>query len=113
MGYLSEHNWTVSAEEKERCIQLAEYLVEHRSTVRATACYFGISKSTVHKDLSEKLWHVHPALYESAKQIMEQNKAERHIRGGKATQNKYRQLREKQDKNDRSHKKGNLSKENT
>ena len=83
------------AEEKERCIRLGEYLVENNSTVRATAAYFGISKSTVHKDLSEKLPHIRISLYEEVKRVMDRNKAERHIRGGKATQDKYRTLRDK------------------
>ena len=85
----------LSAEEKERCIRLGEYLVEHNSTVRATAQFFGISKSTVHKDLTEKLPYIKRSLYEEAKKVMDLNKAERHIRGGKATQDKYRSLRNK------------------
>ncbi len=82
-------------EEKERCIRLGEYIVENNSTVRATAAYFGISKSTVHKDLTEKLPHIRMTLYEEAKKVMDRNKAERHIRGGKATQDKYRTMRNK------------------
>lgn len=85
----------VDYEEKDRCIRLAEYLIEHKSTVRATAKYFGISKSTVHKDLSEKLPHVNTALYNEAKGILQLNKAERHLRGGEATKIKYRTLRTK------------------
>ena len=88
----------LSAEEKERCIRLGEYLVEHNSTVRNTAQYFGISKSTVHKDLTEKLPNISKSLYIEAKRVMDKNKAERHIRGGKATQNKYRSLRNKKGK---------------
>ena len=86
-----------STEEKERCIKLAEYMTIHESTVRATAKYFGISKSTVHKDLTERLQIIHPQLYEQVRKIMEVNKAERHIRGGKATQDKYRSLRIKKE----------------
>lgn len=82
-------------EEQERCIQLGEYLVENNATVRATAAHFGISKSTVHKDLSERLPHIRKLLYEEAKKVMDRNKAERHIRGGKATQDKYKLLRDK------------------
>ena len=82
-------------EEKERCIRLGEYLVENNATVRATAAHFGISKSTVHKDLSERLPHIRKLLYEEAKKVMDRNKAERHIRGGKATQDKYKSLRDK------------------
>ena len=84
-----------TSEEKERCIRLGEYLVENNATVRATAAHFGISKSTVHKDLSERLPHVRRLLYEEAKKVMDRNKAERHIRGGKATQDKYKSLRDK------------------
>ncbi len=81
-------------EEKERCIQLAEYLIEHRTTVRATANIFGVSKSTVHKDISEKLPHINRALYEEAHRVLAQNKAERHIRGGQATKAKYQKIRQ-------------------
>lgn len=81
--------WTATAEEKDRCIKLAEYLIENRSTVRATAKFFGISKSTVHKDIAEKLPHIQMQLYRDAKKILDQNKAERHIRGGQATKDKY------------------------
>lgn len=81
------------AEEKDRCVLLAEYLIEHRSTVRSTAKYFGISKSTVHKDIAEKLPHKSAALYKEAKAVLELNKAERHLRGGQATKAKYRTIR--------------------
>ncbi len=83
----------IESGEKERCVQLAEYLIEHKSTVRATAKYFGISKSTVHKDLSERLPHINTALYTKAKDILAINKAERHLRGGQATKIKYRALK--------------------
>lgn len=83
----------IHADEKERCIRLAEYLIEHGSTVRATAKYFGISKSTVHKDLSEKLPRINSAMYREAKRVLLLNKAERHLRGGQATKMKYRMLR--------------------
>ena len=66
------------------------YIIETQSTVRATAKKFGVSKSTVHKDLSERLEHCNRALYEQVKEVLEQNKAERHIRGGMATRRKYR-----------------------
>ena len=88
----------IGAEEKERCIRLAEYLIENKSTVRATAKHFGISKSTVHKDLSEKLPHINAALYGEAKAVMDLNKAERHLRGGQATKIKYRTIRNKKNK---------------
>lgn len=78
-----------NADVKERSVILGEYIVEHRSTVRAAAKEFGISKSTVHKDLTEKLPVVSPSLYPAVKEILEINKQERHIRGGMATKKKY------------------------
>ena len=89
--------WKTSAltEEKDRCIRLAEYLIENKSTVRATAKHFGISKSTVHKDIAEKLPHANAALFKAAKAVMDLNKAERHLRGGQATKAKYRTIRSK------------------
>lgn len=68
---------------------LAQYIIEHRTTVRAAAKQFGISKSTVHKDLSERLPAFNRTLYLQAKQVLEENKAQRHIRGGMATREKY------------------------
>lgn len=75
---------------EERAIALAQYIVEEKATVRAAAARFGVSKSTVHKDLSERLSSFHPILYRQVKAVLEENKAQRHIRGGKATQRKYR-----------------------
>ena len=75
---------------EKRACELAVYIIETQSTVRATAKKFGVSKSTVHKDLSERLEHCNRALYEQVKEVLEQNKAERHIRGGMATRRKYR-----------------------
>ena len=74
---------------EERAVVLAQYIIEHRATVRAAAKQFGISKSTVHKDLSERLPGINRALYLQAKQVLEENKAQRHIRGGMATREKY------------------------
>ena len=74
---------------KERCVLLAAYLVENKSTVRAVAARFGVSKSTVHKDITQTLKRVNLPLYEQAKEILEQNKKERHLRGGEATRQKY------------------------
>lgn len=79
---------------KERVFQLAVYLIETGATVRAAAKHFGISKSTVHKDLSQRLPHYHHALYVQVRQVLDQNKAQRHIRGGYATQRKYRMKKE-------------------
>ena len=74
---------------RERCEVLAEYVVDTGATVRGAAQYFGVSKSTVHKDLSYKLRYINPILYNSVKEILELNKSERHIRGGEATRLKY------------------------
>lgn len=75
---------------EQRACDLAVYIIDNRSTVRAAAKAFGVSKSTVHKDLSERLPHFNRALYVLVKAVLEQNKAERHIRGGLATRKKYR-----------------------
>lgn len=75
---------------EERAIELGEYIIEHKSTVRATAKEFGVSKSTVHMDVSERLKKLNPQLYSEVKVILENNKAERHIRGGLATKRKYK-----------------------
>lgn len=72
-----------------RTVILGEYIVEHGSTVRDTAKTFGISKSTVHKDVSKRLKFINPGLYGQVKKVLEHNKAQRHIRGGLATKNKY------------------------
>lgn len=75
---------------EERARALALYIIENRTTVRAAARKFGISKSTVHKDLSERLPRFNRSLYLRVKEVLDQNKAERHIRGGIATRKKYR-----------------------
>lgn len=75
---------------EKRVCDLAVYIIENRTTVRAAAKHFGVSKSTVHKDLSERLEHCNQGLYEQVREIMEINKAERHIRGGLATRRKYK-----------------------
>ena len=74
---------------KERCIVLGTYLVENESTVRAVAKKFGISKSTVHKDVTQTLKKVNVALYKDVKRIVDKNKKERHLRGGEATRLRY------------------------
>ncbi|MBP3437444.1 MAG: sporulation transcriptional regulator SpoIIID [Clostridia bacterium] len=76
---------------KERCEILGEYLVQTRATVRSAALHFSISKSTVHKDVTTRLKKVNPKLYLQVKEILEQNKSERHLRGGEATRQKYLQ----------------------
>ncbi len=75
---------------EERACDIAVYIIEHRSTVRAAAKQFGVSKSTVHKDLTERLRTVNPALYAQVRELLDINKAERHIRGGMATRRKYK-----------------------
>ena len=74
---------------KARCKILGEYLVEHQTTVRGAATVFEISKSTVHKDVSEHLRHEDPALYEKVRKLLDKNREERHLRGGEATRKKY------------------------
>ena len=75
---------------EDRARRLALYIIENRATVRATAGKFGISKSTVHKDLAERLSQFDRSLYLQAKAVLEENKAQRHIRGGIATRKKYK-----------------------
>lgn len=72
-----------------RPIALGEYMLENKTTVRSCAAHFGLSKSTVHKDVTEKLAKLDKGLYESVGKLMEINKSERHIRGGEATKRKY------------------------
>ena len=81
---------------EERAVELGEYIIENNSTVRATAKIFGISKSTVHKDLTERLKKVNPQLYKQVRKVLDVNKQERHIRGGLATKHKYEAERELQ-----------------
>lgn len=73
-----------------RACDLAEYFLANNTTVRAAAKQFGVSKSTVHKDLTERLEKINPALYQQVRQLLDRNKAERHIRGGMATRRKYK-----------------------
>ncbi len=75
---------------EERAIELAHYVIENKSTVRETAKKFYISKSTVHKDIVERLQSFDKSLYLEVKQVLDANKAERHLRGGQATRKKYR-----------------------
>lgn len=77
------------ATDKERCVILAVYMVENNATVRGTAARYGISKSTVHKDVTQTLRYVNQPLYESVKKVLDKNKSERHLRGGEATRKKY------------------------
>lgn len=77
---------------EQRASVLAVYMIENRSTVRAAAQKFGISKSTVHKDLISKLPQENPVLYQKVRKLLDQNKAERHLRGGMATRKKYKKM---------------------
>ena len=74
---------------KERCEVFADYVIDNGATVRACASHFGISKSTVHKDLTTKLRFYNKPLYEAVKEVLFINNSERHIRGGEATRKKY------------------------
>ena len=74
---------------KERCETIAIYMLENRATVRGTASVFGISKSTVHKDVSKVLKRINPPLHKEVEKLLSINKSERHIRGGEATKLKY------------------------
>lgn len=75
---------------EQRAVELGEYIIQSKATVRKTAKKFGISKSTVHKDVSERLKKVNPQLYREVKSVLEINKAQRHVRGGMATRRKYK-----------------------
>ena len=77
-----------------RAIELAHYIIDSKDTVRGAAKKFGVSKSTVHKDLSERIVKINPALAAEVRLILDENKAERHIRGGMATKAKYSHMKE-------------------
>ena len=77
---------------RERCVILGEYMVENQTTVRSAAQAFGISKSTVHKDVTQTLKNVNKALYTEVQKLLYKNKQERHLRGGEATRLKYSEL---------------------
>ena len=74
---------------EERAVEIAYYIIEHEATVRQTAKQFGVSKSTIHKDVTDRLIQINPALAGEARKILDVNKEERHIRGGLATREKY------------------------
>ena len=81
---------------EQRAIEIGNYIVENGATVRQTAKKFGVSKSTVQKDVTERMMQINPALASQARKILDINKSERHIRGGMATKEKYHQLHEHQ-----------------
>ena len=74
---------------EERAVSIANYIIENNATVRQTAKEFGISKSTVHKDVTDRLMQINPGLAKEARKVLDVNKSERHIRGGLATREKY------------------------
>lgn len=74
---------------EERAVAIANYIIDYNATVRQTARKFGISKSTVHKDVTERLNQINPSLAKEARKVLDVNKSERHIRGGLATREKY------------------------
>ncbi len=80
---------------EERVLELARYIIDTNSTVRHAAKVFRVSKSTVHKDVTERLLEINPSLAQEVKEVLENNKAERHLRGGMATREKYRKAQEK------------------
>lgn len=75
---------------EERALEIAKYIISENATVRQTAMVFGVSKSTVHKDVTERLPKINPLVATDVKKVLDMNKAERHIRGGKATKMKYK-----------------------
>lgn len=77
---------------EERALEIANYIINEKATVRQTANVFGVSKSTVHKDVTERLPKINPLVAGSVKKVLDMNKAERHIRGGKATKMKYKAI---------------------
>lgn len=78
-----------------RCIELGKYIAENKTTVRQTAKVFGISKSTVHMDVTKRLEEISPLLADKVNIVLQDNKSQRHIRGGEATRKKYRQIKGK------------------
>ena len=78
-----------------RCIELGEYIVENKTTVRQTAKVFDISKSTVHIDVTKRLGEIAPLLAGKVNEVLQSNKSQRHIRGGEATREKYRLIKGK------------------
>lgn len=79
---------------EERVLQIANFIIDTGYTVRQAASIFKVSKSTVHKDITERLPIINPSLYEKAREVLDKNKSERHLRGGLATKNKFKKLAE-------------------
>jgi sporulation transcriptional regulator SpoIIID len=91
MRQIYAHNLSTAGKKtiEERSVELAHYIIESKDTVRGAAKKFGVSKSTVHKDVSERLKKINPSLAKEVRVVLDENKAERHIRGGMATKRKY------------------------
>lgn len=85
---------------EERAVKLAEYIINSKDTVRGAAKKFGVSKSTVHKDIAFRLLNINYALAKEVRKVLDENKAERHIRGGQATKMKYIKQKDKCNKNE-------------
>ena len=81
---------------EERAVEIAYYIIEHKATVRQTAKQFGVSKSTIHKDVTDRLMRINPHLAGEARKVLDRNKSERHIRGGMATREKYLHMEHKE-----------------
>ena len=86
---MKERQLSIGDSNSERCVILGHYIVENNATVRSTAKEFGISKSTVHQDITAKLLQVNRQLHDEVKLVLDKNKQERHLRGGQATKEKY------------------------
>lgn len=82
---------------RDRSEMIASYMIEHKVTVREAAKHFHVSKSTVHKDVTEKLKYINPSLHDEVGKLLAVNKSERHIRGGEATRRKYQRIHEAQE----------------
>ena len=93
MSFINKYSLNELEWKKERCVILGEYIKENGVTVRETAKEYGVSKSTVHKDVTEKLKLTNRKLYEEVQTVLLKNKAERHLRGGNATRQKYQEKR--------------------
>ena len=91
MRQIYAHNLSTAGKKtiEERSVELAHYIIESKDTVRGAAKKFGVSKSTVHKDVSERLKKINPSLAKEVRVVLDENEAERHIRGGMATKRKY------------------------
>lgn len=81
---------------EERAITIAQYIIDSKATVRQAASRFGVSKSTIHKDMTERLPAINHTLAENVRKVLDINKSERHLRGGMATRAKYRHISEEQ-----------------